>query len=118
MALRTISGGSDLQKLDRLLREENHPMVNPTHVIERNGEIVGAIGLDNCIPLQLFLSKNGDSSKKSLDMLEVFRFVKSYCDSISTSNLLLHIGPESAGWKIMEKLGAEYIGTGHYWHYE
>lgn len=90
-------------------------MVSPTHVIENSGRITGALSVDSIIPVTIFLSKK-DTNK--LDMLSIMRFTSSYCDSISNNNVIVQIGPESPGYKIMQRMGAKYIGLGHYWHYE
>ena len=106
---------SDWEELNSLCLAEEHPMVGPTHVIRRQGNITGALSLGGATQLSIFLSKKG---KNKLDMLSINRFVRSYCDSISNNNLLLQIGPTSPGWPIMEKMGAKYLGLGHYWYYE
>lgn len=105
----------DYWVLDDLLREEKHPMVRPTHVIKRDGNVTGGLSIGSSIPISMFLSKKYENK---LDILSIRRFVSSYCDSISNNHLLVHVGPTSPGWPILEKMGATYVGGGHFWYYE
>ncbi len=105
----------DLNELDALLIEEGHPMVAPTHCIKRGGIVTGALGVGGCLPLQIFLSKKHENK---LDILAITRFIGHYCDLNQETDIIVQIGPESPGYKIMEKIGARYIGLGHYWHYD
>ena len=115
VAIKELDNASDLYDLQNLLLEEEHPMVNPTHCIKRDGIVTGGLGIGGCIPVQFFLSKKHENF---LDILTIKRYITDYCKRNGQRNIVLQIGPESPGYKIMQKLGATYIGLGHYWHYD
>ena len=91
---------SSYRELDDMLCRDNHPMVAPNYTLHRrDGDMIGALSIDAVPTVFTYLSPERTNY---LDILSSYKFINAYCDSISTSNCLFHVGPDSPAWKLMD----------------
>lgn len=100
-----------------MVEVEDHPMLPITDPVYRDGEMVAAASIDQCVPVQFWVKneENVPKSKKMLDIQKLYATVSGYCRKTSVSTVLVLANPDSPSWRIMEGLGGEYIGYGHFW---
>ena len=103
---RKIKSQEELEQVLKAAREDKHNMPTPTHVIEKDGKIVGCWGLGN-IPLVSVWHKEGSlGPKESLNLNSTF---KSIMDDRGHGVFLIACNEDSPYMPFMEKVGYEPV---------
>lgn len=97
-----IATAEQLQRVETAARENGNPVLRPTHFIERNGEIIGCIGL-NVLPMARIWLHTG--KVKASDSKQ---FVSTLAGSLSMAGhriMAVVINRESPFYKVKERFG-------------
>jgi len=103
---RKIKSKEELKKVLAAAREDNHNMPTPTHVIEKDGKIVGCWGLGN-IPLVSVWHKEGSLGIR--DSLNLNCTTKSIKYDRGHGIFIIACNENSPYMPFMEKVGYEPV---------
>lgn len=108
VTVRPIRAG-ELEVLKRVAAEDNHAVVNPTHVAVKGGEIVGYCSLAHQVTLvNLWLHSEKAGPVDSLCGLTA---VESLCAEHGSRGMVLPCSEDSPFYPKMTKLGFTRLGT-------
>jgi len=106
--LRAIRTADEFQRLKDAAAADNHRIVLATHLIQKDGEIVGYGSVNGAPLVNVWL----DSRK--VEALESVRLLRRLTDGLSFTgarNVLMPCGENSPFYPVMEKLGFERLGS-------
>ena len=104
-SVRKIASAAELEALRAYAREDNHEIFRPTHLILKNGEIVGCFGIG--LMLQYWLHSKKCSAR---DSLHVQGQIESILKEHGICEYCMPCSPESPYLKHMESFGFKYMG--------
>ena len=88
----------DIQSLVEMAKADGHDLWNPTHIIDKDGEMLGAVSIDGIPMCTVFLSSEVNSSLVARQVgKEMDRIITSFGDK----NYFVAVGPQSAVHKFM-----------------
>lgn len=96
----------DRSRLDAAAAADNHQVVAPTHLVERDGQIVGYVGFGTLVNTWL-----RSDQVRPRDSLYLLNMVEVVAQQGGSRELFLPVSPQSPFHPIMSKLGYQELGT-------
>lgn len=105
--------GGNLGAIQKVAQLDNHTVMNPTQVIERNGEIIGALEISSSVPVLVWM----DTKKTTIrDSIEVMRFYENFifAHNVPNKTILLPCSLTSPYIEYLRNPKLGYISGGNF----
>ena len=94
----------DIEPLMAMAKEDEHPLYRPSHIIEKDGEMVGSVAMATIPMITLYVKKDADLT---FGVRELERRITGMLKEAGYSDIAVVIDPGCGAFKMMPDLGYE-----------